>query len=152
MNWLVIIFLILIGVIALVLELFALPGAVVGIIGSLFIIAGIVMSYVKYGLLAGNLTLLITGVFIVISVVLFLRSKTWKKMTLTTQIDSKVNIQPDSLHEGMEGIALSRLAPGGKAVFGNEVVEVFSSLHFVDQNTPIVISKIEGNKIIVKLK
>lgn len=152
MNWLVIIFLILIGVIALVLELFALPGAVVGIIGSLFIIAGIVISYAKYGILAGNLTLLTTGVFIVISVVLFLRSKTWKKMTLTTQIDSKVNIQPDSLYEGMEGVSLSRLAPGGKAVFGNEVVEVFSSLHFIDQNEPIVISKIEGNKIIVKLK
>jgi len=119
MNWLVIIFLILIGVVALVLELFALPGAVVGIIGSLFILAGIVISYVKYGLLAGNLTLLITGVFIVISVVLFLRSKTWKKMTLTTQIDSKVNIQPDSLYEGMEGVSLSRLAPGRKAVVGN---------------------------------
>ena len=130
MNWLVIIFLILIGVIALVLELFALPGAVVGIIGSLFILAGIVMSYVKYGLLAGNLTLLTTGVFIVITVVLFLRSKTWKKMTLTTQIDSKVNVQPDSLFVGMEGVALSRLAPGGKAVFGDEVVGFFFSRSF----------------------
>ena len=152
MNWLVIIFLILIGIIALVLEVFVLPGAIIGIIGSLFIIAGIVLSYVQYGLLAGNLTLLATGVFIVVSVVMFLRSKTWHKMTLTTQIDSKVNVHPDSLFEGMEGMSLSRLAPGGKAVFGNEVVEVFSSLNFIDQNTPIVISKIEGNKIIVKLK
>lgn len=152
MNWLVIIFLILIGIIALVLEVFVLPGAIIGIIGSLFIIAGIVLSYVQYGLLAGNLTLLVTGVFIVVTVVLFLRSKTWHKMTLTTQIDGKMNIQPDSLEVGMEGVALSRLAPGGKAVFGSDVVEVFSALDFIDPNTPVVISKIEGSKIIVKLK
>lgn len=152
MNWLVIIFLILLGVLALVLELFALPGAIIGIVGSLFIIAGIVMSYIQYGVVAGNLTLLGTGVFIIITVVLFLRSKTWKRMTLTTQIDSKVNVQPDSLYVGMEGVSLSRLAPGGKAIFDQEIVEVFSSLDFIDQNTPIVISKIEGSKIIVKLK
>ena len=152
MNWLVIIFLILIGVIALVLELFALPGAVIGIIGSLFIIAGIIISYVKFGLLAGNLTLLITAVFIIASVVLFLRSKTWRKMTLTTQTDGKMNVQPETLQVGMEGIALSRLAPSGKAVFGSEVVEVFSALDFIDQNSPVIISKIEGSKIIVKLK
>ncbi|MDX9891631.1 MAG: NfeD family protein [Bacteroidales bacterium] len=152
MNWLVIIFLILIGVVALLLELFALPGAIVGIIGSLFIIAGIVLSYIQYGAVAGNLTLLGTGLLIIVAVVLFLRSKTWKKMTLTTQIDGKMNIQPDSLQVGMEGVSLSRLAPSGKAIINNEMVEVFSSLDFIDQNMPIVITKIEGSKIIVKLK
>lgn len=152
MNWLVIIFLILIGVVALLLELFALPGAIVGIIGSLFIIAGIVLSYIQYGAVAGNLTLLGTGLLIIVAVVLFLRSKTWKKITLTTQIDGKMNIQPDSLQVGMEGVSLSRLAPSGKAIINNEMVEVFSSLDFIDQNMPIVITKIEGSKIIVKLK
>lgn len=152
MNWIVIIFLILIGVVALLLELFALPGAIVGIIGSLFIIAGIVLSYIQYGAVAGNLTLLGTGLLIIVAVVLFLRSKTWKKMTLTTQIDGKMNIQPDSLQVGMEGVSLSRLAPSGKAIINNEMVEVFSSLDFIDQNMPIVITKIEGSKIIVKLK
>jgi membrane-bound ClpP family serine protease len=152
MNWLVIVFLIVLGILALVLELFALPGAVVGIIGSIFIIAGIVVSYVKYGLVAGNLTLLATVVFIIVAVVLFLRSKTWKRMTLNTQIDSKVNIQPEHLQAGMEGLSLSRLAPGGKAIFGDDVVEVFSAMNFIDQNQPIFIYKIEGSKIIVKLK
>ncbi|HPE39593.1 MAG TPA: NfeD family protein [Bacteroidales bacterium] len=152
MNWLVIIFLILIGVLALVLELFALPGAIVGIVGSLFIIAGVVLSYIQYGALAGNLTLLATGLLIIVTVVLFLRSKTWKKITLTTQIDGKMNIQPSSLQEGMEGVTISRLAPSGKAIINNEMIEVFSSLDFIDQNMPIVITKIEGSKIIVKLK
>lgn len=152
MGWFVIVFMILLGILALLLELLVLPGAIVGIIGSLFIIGGVVLSYTKYGMMAGHITLLATAVFIVITVVLFLRSKTWKKMTLKTQIDGKMNIQPEMLREGMEGISISRLAPSGKAMFENEIVEVFSSLDFIDQNQPITIFKIDGSKIIVKLK
>ncbi|PKP21220.1 MAG: hypothetical protein CVU02_03410 [Bacteroidetes bacterium HGW-Bacteroidetes-19] len=152
MGWFVIVFMILLGIFALLLEVLVLPGAIVGIIGSLFIIGGVVLSYAKFGVMAGNITLFTTAIFIVITVVLFLRSKTWKKMTLKTQIDGKVNLQPDTLKVGMEGISISRLAPSGKAMFDNEIVEVFSSLDFIDQNQQITIFKIEGNKIIVKLK
>lgn len=152
MGWFVVIFMILLGIFALLLELLVLPGAIVGIIGSLFIIGGVVLSYAKFGMMAGHITLFTTAVFIVITVVLFLRSKTWKKMTLKTQINSKMNIQPDFLKEGMEGISISRLAPSGKAMFENEIVEVFSKLDFIDQNQPITIFKIDGSKIIVKLK
>lgn len=152
MGWFVIVFMILLGIFALLLEVLVLPGAIVGIIGSLFIIGGVVLSYAKFGVMTGNITLFTTAIFIVISVVLFLRSKTWKKMTLKTQIDGKVNLQPETLKEGMEGISISRLAPSGKAMFENEIVEVFSSLDFIDQNQQITIFKIEGNKIIVKLK
>lgn len=152
MGWFVIVFMILLGILALLLEVFVLPGAIVGIIGSFFIIVGIVLSYSKFGILAGNITLFSTVILMIIIVVLFLRSNTWKKITLKTQIDSKMNVQPDTLLEGMEGVSLSRLAPSGKAMFGNEIVEVFSTLDFIDQNRPIIIFKIDGSKITVKLK
>ncbi len=152
MGWFVIIFLIVLGVLALMLEVLVLPGGIVGIIGALFVIAGVVLSYVHFGLWAGNITLLITAVFIIGTVILFLRSKTWKKMALTTEIDSKVNVLPSELEVGMEGVTISRLAPGGKALFGDQEVEVFSNLGFIDQNQEIVIFQIDENKIIVKLK
>ncbi|HHT52525.1 MAG: NfeD family protein [Bacteroidales bacterium] len=152
MGWFVIIFLIVLGVLALMLEVLVLPGGIVGIIGALFVIAGVVLSYVHFGLWAGNITLLITAVFIIGTVILFLRSKTWKKMALTTEIDSKVNVLPSELKVGMEGVTISRLAPGGKALFGDQEVEVFSNLGFIDQNQEIVIFQIDENKIIVKLK
>ncbi|HNY62810.1 MAG TPA: NfeD family protein [Bacteroidales bacterium] len=152
MGWFVIIFLIVLGVLALMLEVLVLPGGIVGIIGALFVIAGVILSYVHFGLWAGNITLLITAVFIIGTVILFLRSKTWKKMALTTEIDSKVNVLPSELEVGMEGVTISRLAPGGKALFGDQEVEVFSHLGFIDQNQEIVIFQIDENKIIVKLK
>ena len=114
MGWFVIIFFFVLGVLALMLEVLVLPGGIVGIIGALFVIAGVVLSYVHFGLWAGNITLLITAVFIIGTVILFLRSKTWKKMALTTEIDSKVNVLPSELKVGMEGVTISRLAPGGK--------------------------------------
>ena len=152
MNWLLIIILIVVGIIALMLEFLALPGAIVGILGSLSILGGIVLAYTQYGMMAGNITLFSTAVVIVIVVILFLRSGTWKKLALHTQIEGKVNEHATDMEVGMEGKAVSRLAPAGKALFKRESVEVFSSHGFIDENSTIVISKIEGNKIIVKLK
>jgi len=71
---------------------------------------------------------------------------------LETEIDSRVNVPDKELTVGMEGKTISRLAPAGKAVFNGSTEEVFSQQEFIDENQPVVITKIEGNKIIVKLK
>ena len=71
---------------------------------------------------------------------------------LKTEIDSKVNVLDHKITVGMEGRTVSRLAPGGKAIFENVTEEVFSQNEFIDENQEVIITKIEGNKIIVKLK
>jgi len=71
---------------------------------------------------------------------------------LETEIDSRVNVPDKELAVGTEGQTISRLAPAGKAVFNGSTEEVFSQQEFIDENQPVVIIKIEGNKIIVKLK
>ena len=71
---------------------------------------------------------------------------------LETEIDSKVNILDHNIEVGMEGRTISRLAPSGKAIFATGTEEVFSQQELIDENQQIVITKIEGNKIIVKLK
>lgn len=152
MNWIIIITLIVIGIIALIIEFLVVPGAVVGILGSISIVGGIVFSYTEYGIKAGNITLFTTAAAIIITAILILRSKTWKRIALDTKIDSKMNTESERLSVGMEGICISRLAPGGKGKFGDEIVEVFSSHDFIDVNSPIIITQIDGNKIIVKLK
>lgn len=148
----VIVTLILLGIICLILEFLVIPGAIVGIIGSLMIVGGIVGAY-TISSVVGNITLVSTLLFLIIAVILVLRHKTWRKLMLKTNIDSKVNeIDESKLQPGVEGIAISRLAPMGKGRFDN-IVEEVSSIHgFVDVDTPIVITKIEGNKIFVKSK
>lgn len=153
MNWVIIITIILIGIIGLVLEFLVIPGGIVGIVSGLIIAGGIGLSYYHFGVTAGNITLIATVVAILVGIVLLLRSRTWKKLMLNTQIDSKVNeIDPAKIAVGQEGVSVSRLAPGGKALFNGEIVEVSSARDFIDENCPIVIVKIEGNKITVKFK
>lgn len=153
MNIGLIIVLILLGLVLLILEVLVIPGGIVGIIGCLMIIGGIVGSYVEYGIMIGNITLVATIVVCIVVIVLTLRTKTWRKLMLKTNIDSKVNeIDESKIQIGVEGVALSRLAPMGKGKFNGEVVEVSSTHGFIDVNSPIVVTGIEGNKVFVKLK
>lgn len=153
MNWAVIITIILIGIIGLVLEFLVVPGGIVGIISGLVIAGGIGIAYYQYGVLAGNITLIITVIGIIVGIFFMLRSRTWKKLMLNTQIDSKVNeVNEAKIKPGSEGITVSRLAPSGKASFDGEVAEVFSAHDFIDENEEIIVLKIEGNKITVKHK
>lgn len=147
-----IILLILIGMTAVVLEIIVIPGFIVGLIGLCMIIGGIIASYVLLGTLGGNITLISTTILILIVLFFALRSKTWKRLTLDTVINSKVNTIDANLKVGDEGISISRLAPTGKAKFAVGDFEVHSINDFIDVNQKVEIIKIEGYKIIVKLK
>lgn len=153
MSIALIITLIVLGIICVILEILIVPGAIVGIIGFLMMGGGVVAAYMSHGAVVGNIVLLSTIVISIIMIVMILRSKTWKKLALKTNIDSKVNVINESqLAVGMEGVAISRLAPMGKGRFGSEIVEVSSPKGFIDVEKEIIIAKIEGNKVYVKLK
>jgi len=96
------------------------------------------------------------GGSVVLSVVflmLVLKSKTWKKLTLKSEIDSKVNVIDESqVKVGDTGLTVSRLAPAGKAMFKNDYFEVHTQGEFIDPDTEIIVTKVDFNKIYVKLK
>ncbi|MBQ6155438.1 MAG: NfeD family protein [Bacteroidales bacterium] len=151
MGYISLILLILLGIVLMILDFLVIPGGVVAILGVLCMIGGVVTSFVQFGTTVGILTLVLTAVVTLGSFWLMMRTKTWRKLQLKTQIDSKMNeIDESKLAEGMEGVAVSRLAPTGTGLFGDTEAEVVSMQGFIDQNTPIVIRKIEGSKIIVE--
>ena len=153
MSIALIITLILLGIICLVLELLVIPGGIVGIIGFLMMAGGVMGAYTSYGPTIGNIVAMGTAIITIFAVVMMLRSKTWRKVMLKTNIDSKVNeIDEEKVKVGMNGMAISRLAPMGKGKFDGEVVEVSSTHGFIDEQKEIIITKIEGYKIFVKLK
>jgi membrane-bound ClpP family serine protease len=51
---------------------------------------------------------------------------------------------------GDEGKTVSRLNPSGKALFGDNIIEVDAAGEFVDAESKIVVTKVEQNKIRVK--
>jgi membrane-bound ClpP family serine protease len=152
MGYISLILLILLGIVLMILDFLVIPGGVVAIIGVLCMIAGVVTAFVQFGTTVGFLTLVLTAILTIGFFWLMMRSKTWRKLQLNTQIDSKMNeVDESKLKEGMEGVAISRLAPTGTGLFGDTEAEVVSLQGFIDENSPIVIHKIEGSKVIVEI-
>lgn len=153
MAWGSIIFIILVGILLMVLDFLVIPGGVVAIFGVLCMIGGVVASFIQYGATAGVICLLVTAVVTIGSFVLMMRTKTWRRLQLKTEIDGKMNdVDLEKVKVGMTGVSLSRLAPMGTGQFGDEIVEVSSTQEFIEVDTEIEIVKIDGGKVIVKPK
>ncbi len=154
MSWLVIVSLIVIGIIFLLLEILVVPGTtLVGLAGAGLMVGGVVTAFSNYGVQAGVLTLAGSLVLSVLAIALALKSNTWRKAMLGTEIDGRVNVvEPDKIVAGDEGMAITRLNPMGKAMIKDDFYEVTSKDNLISENTPIVVVKVEGNKIIVKPK
>lgn len=153
MSWLSIIFIILVGILLMILDFLVIPGGVVAIIGVLGMVCGVVVSFIQYGTTAGFICLILTALVTIGSFILMMRSKTWRKLQLKTEIDGKMNdINPEKIQIGMCGTAISRLAPMGTGQFGDEMVEVSSTQDFIEVNTAIEIVRIDGSKVYVKPK
>ncbi len=154
MGWLVIITLIVIGLIFLLLEILVVPGAtVVGIVGAAMMAFGVYSAYSAHGTVAGTYTLGGTLVLSIGALVLALKSNTWKRAMLGSELDGRVNtVESEKVKPGDEGIAITRLNPMGKAMINEEYYEVTSKDNLISQNTEIVVTKVDGNKIIVKSK
>ncbi|MFV0366195.1 MAG: hypothetical protein ACK5JS_06805 [Mangrovibacterium sp.] len=142
--------LIILGIILLFIEFAVIPGiTIAGIGGIILFILSISLSFKHFGALAGVLTTLVVLIVAPILVQKFFKSKAGKKLLLETEIDAKV----DTIHDisiGDEGITVGRLAPVGKAKFGNQILESKSISGFVDANVKIKVIEISKTQIIVE--
>lgn len=152
MSWTIILVLILVGLIFLLLEMLVIPGTtVVGAIGFILIAIGIWQGYASHGTPEGHYLLAGTVFFTVLLIAMSLRSKTWNRVMLHTEVDGKANlIDKNVLKPGDVGKTVSRLIPMGKALINNEYFEVSTSGEVIDPGTEIVVLSIEKNKIFVK--
>ena len=146
-----IILLILFGLILLLLEILVIPGLIVGIIGACMMLFGVIAGYTKFGGETGNYILLGTIACSIVLIWFVFRANTWKKVTLHSAVDGKVNTFDNALIKaGEAGVSISRLAPAGMALINDIQVEVESVQGFVTENKPLVVIKVDGNKIFVK--
>ncbi len=148
-----IILLIIAGLILLVVEVLIIPGStVVGILGFASMVFAIFQAYNVHGSTTGHIVLAATLVSTVVSLYYMLKARTWNRLMLKDAIESKVNvIKEGTLQVGDRGQTVSRLNPAGKARFGDELYEVHTQGDFLDEGKPVVITKLDGPKIIVAL-
>ena len=143
---------ILLGIVFLLAEIFLLPGLTVsGIAGFIFLVGGIAYAYMYMGTRAGNFTLVISAFLLMGSFLFFIRSKSLRRIALTTNIDAKVDTSDLlKIKKGDIGITQSRLNPIGKVFINDLTVEAKSiDGEMIDEDTEVEVIKVEWSNILV---
>ncbi len=154
MTWTLIIILLLAGLVLLLLEMLVVPGATIfGLLGFALLAVSVWQAYAAHGTPEGHYFLAGSVIFTVVLLYFALKSKTWRKAMLGSEVNSKVNVvEPGKVKPGDEGKTISRLAPAGKAFINGDYYEVHSLGEYIDPQTPIIVIQVEFSKIIVKPK
>ena len=152
MTVFIIVLLIVLGIGLLLLEFLVIPGVTVAALGGVLMIGGgIYLSYDHYGSSIGHMTVLGTLIFCGISLALALKSKTWQKIMLKAEVDSKVEkLETEDITVGDQGICVSRLAPMGKIKLNKKIVEAKSTGVYIDEKTNVEVVGVIDKIVIVK--
>ncbi|MBE6210721.1 MAG: serine protease [Rikenellaceae bacterium] len=147
-----IVLLILLGVLFLVAELLVITGSVIG--ASLALVcygSAIYLAFAQYGTLVGVIVIAVILLLSLISTVVSLRAKTWRKLSLQQEIESASMPLPEQkLKAGDCGVALSRLAPAGKVEIDGTIYEARSMDVFIDQRSEVEVVGFENFTVLVK--
>lgn len=148
-----ILFLLLLGDVLVIAELLLIPGSIfTGLLGLGSIVGSCYLAYTNISPTSSIIIFIVNIIILVIAILLLLRAKTWKKLSLDTKIESRIDYKPEEkgLSVGQTGETTTRLAPMGKVSFDGVTMEVTSEDGIVAPHTNVIISKIEDLKIYVK--
>ncbi len=145
-----IITLIFVGLVLMFAEIMLVPGVgVAGVLGLLSMGGSCFYAFTEFGNTTGGIVTTVNVVLLVVMLVYVLRAKTWKRMSLETNISSKA-VENVTVAVGDRGKTVTRLAPMGSARFGNYIVEVKALEGMMDPEISVEVVLIEDNKIYVK--
>ena len=148
-----IIILIVLGILLFVIEFLLVPGVTIAGIGGLVLtVFGVYKAFNDFGPSTGIWVLIGTLVLSVFVIIMSLRTRTWSKLMLRTNVDGTVdkNLTGDQVKTGDRGKALTRLAPMGKVMVNDLVREAKSTEGYIEENTPVEVVSLEGTRISVR--
>ncbi len=146
-----IITLILVGLVLIFAEILIIPGVgVAGILGLLSMGGSCFYAFNQMGNTAGAIVTGVNALLIVALTIWVLRAKTWKRLALETNIDSKAVSSDGVISVGERGKTITRLAPMGMVLFDNDSVEVKALEGMIDPDVEVEVVMIEDNKVYVK--
>jgi membrane-bound ClpP family serine protease len=148
----IIIAIIVLGLLIIMVEIFLIPGTtIVGILGALVVLIGVAFGYSELGKTKGHLILL--GSLLSTGILLYFGFKAYtsQRFALKERIDSKVNVLNEHVPAvGEEGVTITSLRPSGKVKINHRMWEAYSIDEFIEPDVPVIVTKIEQNKIFVK--
>lgn len=143
--------LLVVGAILLILET-VLPGAIAGILGGCCLLAGIVISYARFGFMTGTWVLIGVAVGVVLGFALWLRyfpeSRFGRKFVSQESVGDIRAEQPELIHR--TGEAFTQLRPSGTALINGRRVDVITEGGLIEKGTAIKVVAIEGMRVVVR--
>jgi membrane-bound serine protease (ClpP class) len=153
------------GLTLLAAEIFVIPGfGVTGVLGLALILAGLGLSIVgagatwdtvgwAVGRVAISSLVAIAAALIVLR--LFPRLPVGRRLVLATELPASAGYastpEGDRRWLGKRGTATSPLRPAGIAIIDGERVDVVSEGDFIDSGRAIVVTRVDGNRVVVRL-
>jgi membrane-bound serine protease (ClpP class) len=167
-HWEIIIFVI--GLVLLAVEIFAVPGfGVPGILGIIFIVAGLTLS------MTGNMGFDFTGIeftgliksFFIVIIAMFLSiliSFYFSRKLFTTTVFGHLALDStqqrdagftssDNIYKtmiGQEGTAFTVLRPSGKVKIGDEIFDATAEAGYIEKDTPVMVTGYQTSQLFVK--
>jgi len=142
------------GVLLLSLEIFV-PGGVLGIIGGLMIMTTIFMSlfiFEKYGVLIAFLIIIFAVAVLILWINIFPKTYLGKRISLSNTLKTAKSNDDRKDLIGAEGVVISELRPSGFAKINGKKLDVVSSGDLIEEGKEIVVTNVEGFRIVVKEK
>lgn len=154
MDILIITLLIIAAIVLFLIEVFLIPGiSIAGILSGGCIIFANYYAFVYMGTEAGFITLVITIMACTGSLIWFMRSKMLDRVSLKQNITSQVDRTVEhKVQVGNTGITTTRLALIGRAEINGNIIEVKSAEGFIDEKTPVIVTRIADGNIWVEKK
>lgn len=150
--WIIIISLLAIGLTLIIVEVIFIPGTtIVGLLGLIFTIVGIIISFQHFGRTIGWYTLVSTSILALLSLIYSFRSNAWSRFSLKSVNSSRVNEnQLIALVPGEVGTAISALRPMGKVQFKDVFYEAQTFGSYIDAQQKVRVVQIRNHHIIVE--
>lgn len=139
------------GLVLMLLEI-VLPGMIAGLIGFGCLVAGVVMSYMRFGPKSGSLVLFLVLVLLLVEGLLWIRFFPHSKLGqafVTRRTVGNLNVeQPELLHQ--TGSALTNLRPSGTALINGRRVDVVSEGPMIERGAAVKVVALEGLRVVVR--
>jgi membrane-bound serine protease (ClpP class) len=148
-----------IGLAALIVELFVPAGGIIGLVGLGSIVAAIVKAFNDFGTTTGSIfligSLIIVPALFILYFSYFPRTFMGRRLILGSRQEREEGYSNAPRQEygelpGQEGVAETPLRPAGTVKIEGRRYSAVTFGDFLDQGSPVVVKRVEGNRIVVK--
>lgn len=143
----------LVGFLLIAAEVFV-PGAVLGALGGLCLVAVVILSYVHYGFTNGTLVFAGIGALSLAGFIIWMFAFPYtpigRRLMLKKQLDAGGSQPGNSAPASGEGEAITPLRPAGKAIIDGRRLDVVAESEFIEAGEAVEIVSQDGMRVVVR--